>query len=87
MPVPKGQKGVEKIMHEYKKGSLHSGGSGKVVKNRKQAIAIALSEAGLNKDGMKRSLHGSKTFTPAEITQGYRSLGPATDPRHDKQRG
>ena len=33
------------VMSEYKEGTLHSGGSGKVVKNRKQAIAIALSEA------------------------------------------
>ena len=33
------------VMHEYKHGSLHSG-SGDIVKNRKQAIAIALSEAG-----------------------------------------
>lgn len=34
-----------KVMSEYKKGELHSGGSGKVVKNPKQAVAIALSEA------------------------------------------
>ncbi len=32
-------------MAEYKDKSLHSGGSGKVVKDRKTAIAIALSEA------------------------------------------
>lgn len=31
-------------MHEFKKGSLHSGKGGKVVKDRKQAIAIMLSE-------------------------------------------
>ena len=36
---------VEKVMHEYKEGTLHSGKSKKVVKSRKQAIAIALSEA------------------------------------------
>lgn len=35
---------VAKVMREYKAGKLHSGGSGKVVKNEKQAIAIALSE-------------------------------------------
>jgi hypothetical protein len=33
-------------MHEFKTGTLHSGKGGKVVKSRKQAIAIALSEAG-----------------------------------------
>jgi ribosomal protein L7/L12 len=34
-------------MHEFKKGKLKSGkgGKGGVVKNRKQAIAIGLSEA------------------------------------------
>jgi len=37
-------KKVEKVMHEFKKGDLHSGKSGKIVKNPKQAIAIALSE-------------------------------------------
>ena len=36
---------VEKVMHEFKHGTLKSGGSGKTVKNRPQAIAIALSEA------------------------------------------
>jgi hypothetical protein len=37
---------VEKVMHEFKEGSLHSGSKkGPAVKNRKQAIAIALSEA------------------------------------------
>ncbi len=35
---------VEKVMHEYKTGTLKSS-SGKKVKSRKQAIAIALSEA------------------------------------------
>lgn len=34
------------VMHEFKEGKLHSGSSkGPVVKNRKQAVAIALSEA------------------------------------------
>jgi hypothetical protein len=42
---PKFQKIVEKAMHKYKRGTLKSGGSGKTVKNRKQAIAIGLSEA------------------------------------------
>lgn len=36
---------VEKVMHEFKRGELKSGGSGKTVRSRKQAVAIGLSEA------------------------------------------
>lgn len=39
-------------MHEFKTGTLHSGRGGRVVSSRKQAIAIALSEA--NKAKKKR---------------------------------
>lgn len=45
MPAKKKTK-VQKVMHEFKAGSLHSGKGGPVVKSKKQAIAIALSEAG-----------------------------------------
>lgn len=42
----KGEKKIGKVMGEYKRGELHSGSKkGPVVKNPKQAIAIALSEA------------------------------------------
>lgn len=44
--MTKAQKKVGKVMREFKEGSLHSGKKGPVVKSRKQAIAIALSEAG-----------------------------------------
>jgi len=40
----RGRGKVGKVMHEYSSGSLRSGSGGKV-KNRKQAIAIGLSEA------------------------------------------
>ncbi|MBI3332392.1 hypothetical protein HYZ99_05575 [Candidatus Peregrinibacteria bacterium] len=48
---PKAGKKVEKTMHEYKRGKLHSGRSGKIVRSRKQAVAIGLSQA--RKEGAK----------------------------------
>ena len=41
----KAQRKVRRAMHERKHGTLRSGGSGKKVTSRKQAIAIGLSEA------------------------------------------
>ena len=44
----KAQKKISRVMREYGKGKLHSGSKkGPEVKSRKQAIAIALSEAGV----------------------------------------
>jgi ribosomal protein L21E len=45
----KNQKKIGKVMREFKSGKLHSGKTGKIVKNPKQAIAIALSEAKIAK--------------------------------------
>lgn len=43
----KAAKKIGKVMHEFKVGALHSGSkSGPAVTSRKQAIAIAMSEAG-----------------------------------------
>jgi hypothetical protein len=47
----KAGKSVKREMHKMKRGTLKSGGSGKNVKSRKQAIAIGLSEA--RKSGAK----------------------------------
>jgi hypothetical protein len=41
----KAEQKIAKVMHEHKKGTLRSGGSGKKVTSRKQAVAIAISEA------------------------------------------
>jgi ribosomal protein L21E len=46
---------MQKVLHEYKTGTLHSGKGGKVVKSRKQAIAIAMSEAGKAKKATKKA--------------------------------
>lgn len=44
--MAKNKNKVAKVMHEYKAGKLHMGSKkGPVVKSRKQAVAIALSES------------------------------------------
>lgn len=46
-------KKVEKVMGEYKRGTLHSGKGGPVVKSKKQAVAIAMSDAKMAKKKKK----------------------------------
>lgn len=56
----KGSKKVEKVMREYKEGTLHSGKDpkgpkkAKKVTSKKQAVAIAMSEAGMSKKKKKK---------------------------------
>ena len=41
---------IGKVMHEFKAGTLNTGSkTGPIVKSRKQAIAIAMSQAGMKK--------------------------------------
>ena len=47
--MTKAQKKISSVMREFKAGKLHSGKKGPVVKSSKQAVAIALSEAGMSK--------------------------------------
>ena len=55
---------VERVMHEFKHGELRTGGGSKKVRNPKQAVAIALSEAGASKqqspEENERRLHRTK---------------------------
>ncbi len=46
MKKTKAEKKISKVMREFVSGTLHSGKGGPVVKSQKQAVAIALSEAG-----------------------------------------
>lgn len=56
MPVAKGPTGVAQEMRKFKQGTLHSGSkTGKLVTDRKQAIAISLNEAGLSRKNSKSS--------------------------------
>jgi hypothetical protein len=47
---------IGKVMHEWKTGTLHTGSkSGPIVKSRKQAVAIAMSQANMTKKPAKKS--------------------------------
>jgi len=53
MKKAKASKKVAKVMKEFKSGTLNSGSNkGPVVTNKKQAIAIALSQAKMSKKKM-----------------------------------
>ena len=54
MKKTKAEAKISKVYKEYKAGTLHSGKGGPVVKNSKQAVAIALSSAGMSKPRKKK---------------------------------
>ena len=54
MKKSKAAKKVAKVMGEYGKGELHSGKNGPVVKSQRQAVAIAMSEAGMKMKKKKK---------------------------------
>ena len=54
MKKTKSEAKISKVYKEYKAGTLHSGKGGPVVKSKDQAIAIALSSAGMSKKAKKK---------------------------------
>jgi len=70
---------VERAMHEMKAGTLRSGGNGRKVKSRKQAIAIGLSEARAEggkvprKKAAKKARKGKKAKSAGRSRRGKKS--------------
>jgi hypothetical protein len=61
---------VERVMHEFKHGELRSGGSGQKVKNPRQAIAVALSEAGASNQQSPKENEQNFRRTKAKESRG-----------------
>lgn len=68
---------IERVMHEYKHGELKSG-SGKKVKNPRQAIAIGLKEAGASK-------YESKTENKRNLTRTKRKERAGRTAKQEKE--
>ena len=70
--MPAQKKTVERVMHEFKHGELESGPDGKAgkVKSPKQAIAIALSEAGASNRKSPKENAKSRRTTKAKEAKG-----------------
>ena len=61
---------VERVMHEFKEGELRIRGTGPKVKNPKQAIAIALHEAGASRDESPKKNRENLRRTKAKERKG-----------------
>ena len=78
-----------RVMHEFKHGELKSGrgGKGGKVKSRKQAIAIALSEAGASKYDSKREQRHNRARSSRKEAKGRTGQQEREGKRHIGARG
>jgi hypothetical protein len=92
----KAQQKVERAMSERKRGTLRSGGSGRKVTSRKQAIAIGLSEArraGAKvptkkaSTGRKRKSSGRKTTSASKASGSRKAAGSRKTSSRQKTSG
>jgi len=81
---PAQKKTVKRIMHEYKHGELKSGGGGRKVKKPKQAVAIALSEAGASKYDSPKERKRNLQHTKAKERRGETGQAAAEGGRRSR---
>lgn len=68
--TPEQQKKMKKVMDEWKAGTLKHGTTGEVVTDQTEAIAIAMSEAGISKKNKKK-----KSEESPEIKKAFETIG------------
>ena len=87
--TPRQRKTVGRVMHEYEHGELKSGRSGKggKVKSRRQAIAIALHEAGASKYDSERNNRANLRKTERKEARGKTYQQEAEGKSHVGARG
>jgi hypothetical protein len=77
---------VKRVMHEYKHGELKSRGNGPKVKNPKQAVAIALHEAGAtNRETPKKNRRNFQR-TKAKEARGQTAQAAETEGKNAQER-
>ena len=86
---PRQRKTFGRVMHEYKHGELKSGRAGKggKVKSRRQAVAIALHEAGASKYESKKENKRDFSRTKAKERRGETAQQERVCMSHVGERG
>jgi hypothetical protein len=87
--TPRQRRTIGRVMHEYEHGELKSGRGGKAgkVKSRKQAIAIALNEAGASQYKSKSQNQKSRARSEKKESEGRTYQQEAEGKSHVGARG